>query len=122
MTMIVALKDLTPLIFQKPIYTEVDGQMQIVGYEEVPSDDATVTTNAIFGGAGKDKINGLAGSDLLGGFGGNDEIDGGSGADMIGGGKGSDNIKGGDGDDYISFSADVIKSQQQRGKDDVWHN
>jgi Ca2+-binding RTX toxin-like protein len=86
------------------------------------SDDETVTTNAIFGGAGKDKINGLADSDLLGGFGGNDEIDGGSGADMIGGGKRSDRILGGDGDDYISSSADVIKSQQQRGKDDVWQN
>ena len=61
-------------------------------------------------------------ANALGGFGGNDEIDGGSGNDMIGGGKGSDNIKGGDGDDYISSSADVIKSQQQRGKDDVWQN
>ena len=61
-------------------------------------------------------------ANALGGFGGNDEIDGGSGADMIGGGKGSDNIKGGDGDDYISSSADVLKSQQQRGKDDAWQN
>ena len=107
---------------KKPILGEVDGQTVIVGYEDIPSDDVTVTTNAIFGGAGKDKINGLADSDLLGGFGGNDEIDGGAGNDMIGGGKGSDNIKGGDGDDYISSSADVIKRQQQIGKDDVWKN
>jgi hypothetical protein len=107
---------------QKPIYGEVDGQRQIVGYEEIPSDDAQVTTNAIFVSAGKDKILGLSGSDLLGGFGGNEEIDGGSGADMIGGGTGSDNIKGGDGDDYISSSANVMKSNQQYGKDDAWQN
>ena len=94
---------------QKPIYGEVDGQTQIVGYEDVPSNDVTVTTNAIFGGAGKDKILGLSDSDLLGGFGGNegkvavygdgigivgavddaphgaDFIDGGAGYDYLGG-------------------------------------
>lgn len=79
-----------------------------------------VTDNALFGGAGKDKIEGLTGSDLIGGYGGNDMIDGGEGADMIGGGAGADHIQGGDGDDYISGSADVNKSQQAWSSTDAW--
>jgi trimeric autotransporter adhesin len=79
-----------------------------------------VTDNALYGSAGKDKIEGLTGSDLIMGGAGNDKIDGGEGADMIGGGAGADHILGGEGDDYISSSADVNTSYQAIGSTDNW--
>jgi Ca2+-binding RTX toxin-like protein len=79
-----------------------------------------VTDNALYGSAGKDKIEGLSGSDLIMGGAGNDKIDGGQGADMIGGGAGADHILGGAGDDYISSSADVNTSYQAIGSTDNW--
>ncbi len=101
----------------KPIYDQ-DGR--VIGQEEVPSDDETVTDNAIYGTAGKDKINGLTGKDLLSGGAGNDQIDGGAGDDMIGGGAGSDTIEGGDGNDYISSSANIQAGRQAYGPMDKW--
>lgn len=78
---------------KKPILGEVDGQTVIVGYEDIPSDDVTVTNNAIFGGAGKDKINGLSSDELL---------------------------VGGEGNDWISSAGDANGNRQQIGSDPTW--
>ncbi len=86
---------------QRPIYNE---QGEVIGMEDVPSNDKMVTDNTLYGTGGNDKINGLTGNDLLGGMAGNDVI------------------KGGDGSDYISSSADVGATNQQRGPDDQWVN
>jgi trimeric autotransporter adhesin len=86
----------------------------------IPQGDTLVTSNAIFGGAGRDKIEGKSDADLLGGYGGNDVIDGGEGNDLIGGGAGSDIIYGGAGNDYISSTENVLKQHQLMSPRDRW--
>ena len=81
-----------------------------------------VTDNALFGGAGRDKIDGLTGNDLIGGFAGDDELYGGAGNDMIGGGTGADRIFGGDGNDYISSASNPYRASQANGPNDQWIN
>ncbi|MBM1218885.1 Hint domain-containing protein [Ponticoccus sp. SC2-23] len=53
----------------------------------------------IFGGNGKDEIDGTSGNDVIYAGNGKDEVDAGDGNDIIYGGNGKDEIEGGDGDD-----------------------
>jgi Ca2+-binding RTX toxin-like protein len=63
----------------------------------------TMTTPAkLWGGEGKDTLNGAAGNDMLDGDEGKDALTGGDGADSISGGRGNDVIYGLTGDDTLS--------------------
>lgn len=55
----------------------------------------------IYGGNGKDDIDGTSGDDVIYSGNGKDEVDGGGGNDIIYGGNGKDEIEGGDGDDTV---------------------
>ena len=55
----------------------------------------------VFGGAGKDQIQGGSGNDVLIGGTGDDDIQGGSGRDILIGGLGKDKLKGNAGDDLL---------------------
>ena len=56
---------------QRPIYNEDN---EIIGFEQIPSDDLQVIDNTLYGSAGNDKINGGMGDDLIQGGAGNDTI------------------------------------------------
>ena len=80
-----------------------DGDDQYNGGSDGGSDggaDAAIS-QFVFGGAGKDNIQGGRGNDVLSGGSGNDDIKGGSGADILIGGTGKDNLQGGRGNDLI---------------------
>jgi Ca2+-binding RTX toxin-like protein len=102
---------------QRPIFNEAG---EVVGYEQIPSNDLMVTDNLLFGTAARDRINGLTGNDALVGDAGADELDGGVGNDLIAGGAGSDVIKGGSGNDIISSAGDLSRTLQQLGPGDLW--
>ncbi len=60
---------------------------------------------ALRGGAGPDRIDGLAGDDELFGRGGDDLLNGDEGRDLLKGGAGDDRLNGGTGDDYLAGGA-----------------
>ncbi len=59
----------------------------------------------LYGGGGKDSLDGYAGDDVLYGGSGKDTLDGGAGDDALYGGAGKDTLYGGAGDDYLSGGA-----------------
>src|SRR6185503_11051657 len=64
--------------------------------------DSAITRSAfVWGGDGKDTVNGGGGNDVLVGNSGNDSLKGNSGRDLLFGGDGADKLDGGSGDDLL---------------------
>jgi len=85
----------------------LDGGDQLTGIEDVEGgtgDDRIAgdgRVNGLFGGPGRDVIEGRGGDDLLDGQIGDDRVDGGAGDDAVNGGGGRDRLRGGTGDDEL---------------------
>jgi hypothetical protein len=84
--------------------TDIAGSAKdtIFGFENA---NGGVSSDAIYGTAGANVLDGGNGDDVLFGFGGNDTLVGGLGGDTLVGGKGKDQLTGGVGGDRFAYSA-----------------
>ena len=103
------------------LLTEVDRiVMFLAGDDDKAKIDKDLNVSAtLFGGAGKDKLDGGGGDDFLFGEDGDDDLDGGRGSDVLVGGDGDDKLRGGsDGaaDDGLEGRDILIGG---RGEDDL---
>ncbi len=94
--------------------------MYLMGDDDKAKIDRDIMIDAlIYGGDGKDKLDGGGGNDILFGEGGDDDLSGGRGSDMMVGGDGNDKLRGGSdtGTDAEFDGRDILIGG--RGEDDL---